>query len=75
MDDNAAAFERLRIAMIDADQLRRLASVILACRNADSLSGFDLSDIFAVDRYIARDLATAVQRLAESTVAEYRAPR
>ena len=69
-----AAFERLRIAMIDAGQSRRAASFILACRNADSLSGFDLSDIFAVDRDIARDMATLVHRLAESQVAENREP-
>jgi hypothetical protein len=67
-----AAFERLlRIARSDTGQLRRVANFIQSWWTADSLGGFDLSDIFAVDCDIARDVATVVHRLAESPVAEY----
>ena len=73
MDDDArATFERLlRIARSNTGQLRHVANFILAWWNADNLGGFDLFDIFTVDRDVARDMATVVHRLAESPVAEY----
>ncbi len=73
MDDAArAAFERLLdVAMSDTGQSRRVANFILAWWNADSLGGFDLADIFAVDRDIARSMAIVVARLAEAPAAEY----
>ncbi len=67
-----AALDRLLgVARHDTGQSRRVANFILAWWNADSLGGFDLSDIFAVDREIARDMATVVRRLAGAPVAEY----
>ncbi|MFC2253527.1 hypothetical protein ACETRX_28075 [Labrys portucalensis] len=73
MDEAArAAFERLlAIARSDTGQSRRVASFILAWWNADSLGGFDLSEIFAVDRAIRRDMAIVVTGLAEFSVAYY----
>lgn len=52
-------------------QARRVANFILAWWNADSLGGFDLADIRAVDRDIARSMAIVVARLAEALAAEY----
>lgn len=67
-----AAFERLlAIARSDTGQSRRVANFILAWWNADSLGGFDLADIFAVDRDIGRDMATIVIGLAGFSVAYY----
>ncbi len=73
MDDAArAAFERLLgVARSDTGQSRRVANFILAWWNADSLGGFDLADIFTVDREIGRDMATVVASLAELSAAEY----
>ena len=73
MDDAArAAFERLLdVATSDTGQARRVANFILAWWNADSLGGFDLADIRAVDRDIARSMAIVVARLAEALAAEY----
>jgi hypothetical protein len=72
MDDAMrAALERLLdIATSDTGQSRRVANFILTSWNV-SLGGFDLSDIFAVDRDIARAMATVVAHLAESAAAEY----
>ena len=80
MDDSTrAAFERLlRIARSDTGQSHRVANFLLAWWNADSSGGFDLADIFAVDRKIGREMATVVSGLAEFSVAQYRrtiAPR
>ena len=73
MDDRtSSAFERLlRIARSDTGQSRRVANFILAWWNADSLGGFDLADIFAVDREIGRDMATIVSALAEFSEPRY----
>lgn len=73
MDDRTrAVFERLLcIARSDTGQSRRVANFLLAWWNADSLGGFDLADIFAVDRKIGRDMATIVSGLAELPAALY----
>lgn len=73
MDDAThAALDRLPgIARHDTGQSRRVANFILPWWNANSLGGFDLSDIFAVHREIAGDVATIVRGLVESPVAEY----
>lgn len=68
---HAALEGLLGIARHDTVQSRRVANFILAWWNAESLGGFDLSDICAVDRKIARDVAIIVRGLAESPVAEY----
>jgi len=54
-----AAFARLlEVARRDTGQSRRIASFILAWWNATDLGGFDLTDLFAVDRELASDMAT-----------------
>lgn len=71
-DAMRVAFERLlEAATSDTGHTRRAANFILAWWNADSLGGFDLAGIFAVDRDIARNMAIVVTCLAEAPVAEY----
>lgn len=73
MDDALrAAFEQLlEVATSDTGQSRRAANFVLAWWNADNLNGFDLADIFSVDRDIARSMTIVVARLAEAPAAEY----
>ncbi len=60
-----AAFERLlQVANSDTGQSRRVANFILAWWNATDLGGFDLADLFAVDRHIAADMATVFSYVA-----------
>lgn len=63
-----AAFERLlKIARSDTGQARRTAAFILAWWNADSLGGFDLANLFAVDQAIANDMGTVFNCLARQS--------
>ncbi len=73
MDEPAReAFERLHhIARSDTGQSRRVADFILAWWNAQELGGFDLADIFAVDRAIGRDMSRVVAWLATRAEPEY----
>ena len=67
-----AALERLlRIARSDTHQARRVANFILAWWNAESLGGFDLADLFAVDTAIASDMALVFGHIAQLSNAEY----
>lgn len=67
-----AAFERLlEIARNDTGQSRRAADFILAWWNAGSLGGFDIADLFAVDRAIAADMALVFTWVAGRSNAEY----
>ena len=56
MDEQTrAAFERLlTIAHSDTGQARRVADFILAWWNPYSLGRFDITDVFTLDRAIAR---------------------
>ena len=66
------AFDRLlKIARSDTGQARRVASFILAWWNADSLGGFDIADLFAVDEAISKDMARVFTFLATRTEAVY----
>lgn len=66
------AFERLlKIARSDTGQARRVANFILAWWNADSLGGFDIADLFAVDAKIAADMATVFVWLSRQDEAVY----
>lgn len=68
----SAPLERLlAVAKSDTGQARRVANFILAWWNADSLGGFDLADIFAVDLSIGADMATIVSWIAEQEGAVY----
>lgn len=73
MDESTrAAFERLlKIARSDTGQSGRAASFILAWWNAGSLGGFDIADLFAVDRAIADDMARVFSWVAGRSNAEY----
>lgn len=67
-----AAFQRLlKIARSDTGQARRVANFILAWWNADSLGGFDIADLFAVDTKIAADMAIVFSWLARQNEAIY----
>ena len=67
-----AALQRLvKIARSDTGQARRVANFILAWWNADSLGGFDIADLFAVDTKIAADMATVFSWLARQDQAVY----
>lgn len=73
MDETTkAALERLlHIALGDTHQSRHVANFILAWWNADSLGGFDLADLFAVDAAVARDMAQVFSHIAGLSDAEY----
>ncbi|WP_349236278.1 hypothetical protein [Bosea sp. AK1] len=48
-----------------------MANFVLAWWNAESLGGFDLADLFAVDSAIAADMALVFNHLARLSNAEY----
>lgn len=55
--DLIAALGRLvKIAKSDTGQAKRVADFLLAWWNAGSCGGFDLTDLWAVDTAIARDM-------------------
>ena len=55
--DQKAALERLiAIAQSDTGQARRVADFLLAWWNAGSCGGFDVTDLWGVDRSIADDM-------------------
>lgn len=67
-----AAFERLLdIARSDTGQSRKVAAFVLAWWNADSHGGFDIADLFAVDRTVAADMARVFSWLSGRADAEY----
>ena len=73
MDETTrAAFERLLdLARSDTGQARRVANFILAWWNAESLGGFDIADLFALDAAIAGDMATVFGWIARRSNASY----
>ena len=59
-----AALERLiYVARADTGQSRRVASFLLAWWNAAECGGFDLTDLWSVDRAIADDMLTILSLL------------
>jgi hypothetical protein len=59
-----AALERLiYVARADTGQSRRVASFLLAWWNAEECGGFDLTDLWGVDRAIADDMLTILALL------------
>lgn len=60
-----------KIARSDTGQAGRVARFLMACWNANDLGGFDVADLFAVDRAIARDMANVVEFFAEQDTAIY----
>ncbi|MES4992577.1 DUF7673 family protein [Phyllobacterium sp. 22229] len=73
MDEKTqGAIERLlEVARSDTGQARRVANFILAWWNADSLGGFAIADLFAVDARIAADMATVFTWLSRQNNAVY----
>ena len=64
-----AALERLiAVARSDTGQSRRAASFLLAWWNAGECGGFDLTDLWGVDRSIAADMLAVFALVAESSV-------
>jgi hypothetical protein len=61
-----AALERLiAIARSDTGQSRRVAGFLLAWWNTQECGGFDLTDLWGVDRSIAADMLTVFALLIE----------
>lgn len=46
------------IARSDTGQARRVADFLMAWWNAGDLGGFDIADLFALDRAVAADMTT-----------------
>jgi hypothetical protein len=61
----------LNIARADTGQARRVANFLLAWWNADALGGFDVADLFAVDREVSDNMATVFTYLAREEDAVY----
>jgi hypothetical protein len=61
----------LNIAQEDTGQDRRVANFQLAWWNADVHGGFDIADLFAVDREVSEDFATIFTYLARAEDAVY----
>ncbi|MFK3649313.1 hypothetical protein ACI2IY_12895 [Lysobacter enzymogenes] len=63
--EESAALERLiAIAVTDSGQARRVADFLLAWWNAGSCGSFDLTNLWAVDAAIARDMQTVIGLIA-----------
>lgn len=73
MDGNTrAAFKRLlEIARNDTGQSRRVADFVLAWWNATNLGGFEIADLFAVEKAIAYDTATVFTYFSRLDDAKY----
>lgn len=73
MDDSVrfALEELLTIARGDTGQAERVAGFLLAWWNAGAFGGFDIADLFAVDRAISEDMATIFSWLARQPDAVY----
>jgi len=62
LDAALAALDRLlAIARSDTGQSRRVANFLLAWGNAGDCGGFDLTDLWMVDRAIADDILTVAR--------------
>ncbi|MDX0109027.1 hypothetical protein GOC33_24140 [Sinorhizobium meliloti] len=61
----------LNIAHDDTGQGRRVANFLLAWWNAEALGGYDIADLFAVDREVSEDMATIFTYLAREEDAVY----
>jgi hypothetical protein len=65
IDPPLAALNRLvTIAQSDTGQARRVANFLLAWWNASDCGGFDLTDLWMLDRAIIDDILSVVQLIA-----------
>ena len=70
--DAQAALDRLlSVALSDTGQSRIAANFLLAWWNASDWGGFDIADLFSVDRAIAADMASIFAYLGQHGVATY----
>lgn len=70
--DTTAALNRLiDLARSDTGQGRRAANFLLAWWNGPDWGGFDLADLFAVDRTVATDMTTVFAYLGQHPGAIY----
>ncbi|MCK9549500.1 hypothetical protein [Aquamicrobium sp.] len=59
------------LARSDTGQARRVADFLFAWWNAASLGGFDIADLFSLDRAVAADMATVFAFLGKHPDAIY----
>lgn len=72
MPSTTASIERLfDIAESDTGQGRCVANFLLAWWNAGSCGGFDLTDLWNVDRQIARDMTVMFAMIGEDAERSY----
>ena len=70
--DVRAAVDRLfDLARSDTGQARRAANFLLAWHNGKDCGGFDLADLFAVDREVSTDMASVFAFLGQHPGAIY----
>ncbi len=65
IEQDAALNRLIRIAQRDSGQARKVAAFLLAWWNTETCGGFDLTDLWAVDAAIAKDMITVTQLIAE----------
>lgn len=66
------ALDRLvEIARSDTGQARKVADFLLSWWNADEQGGFDIADLFSLDRAIANDIAVVFAYLGQQSSAVY----
>lgn len=70
-DAELALRRLLHIASGDTGQSRRVANFLLAWWNAADLGGFDLTDLWNVDRAIGEDMVIVFNWLATSGQQQY----
>ncbi len=59
------------LAQSDTGQARRVADFLMAWWNATDLGGFDIADLFSLDRAVAADMATVFALLGSHPGAIY----
>lgn len=65
IEQDATLNRLIRIAQRDSGQARKVAAFLLAWRNTETGVGFDLTDLWAADAAIARDMITVTHLIAE----------
>jgi hypothetical protein len=64
-DALAAIYRLVDLARSDTGQARRAANFLLSWWNAQNCGGFDLTDLWAVDKKVADDMLAAAAFIAE----------
>ena len=66
IEQESALLRLLKIATTDSGQGGKVASFLLSWWNATTCGGFDLTDLWAVDKVIADDMMTMIQFIHEN---------